>query len=91
MNDETNDETNPEINDEINDEELFHEQMESELETMNMNQLHDLANQAVKQGLILGHGYRGGQYELLRREEVVLLPPNEAVAYLEGLIQNVGS
>lgn len=51
------------------------------------NQLHTLGNRAIALGLLIGHGYRDGQYELLHRDEVVLLPPEAAISYLRTLIQ----
>jgi hypothetical protein len=50
------------------------------------NQLHQLGNQAIQQGLIIGHGYHQGQYEILHRTETVLLSPQEAVIYLQELL-----
>lgn len=51
------------------------------------NQLHALGNAAQAQGLILGHGYHQGQYEILRSGEVVTLEPRLAQAYLAALLQ----
>ncbi|MCU0567161.1 MAG: hypothetical protein MUF49_11255 [Oculatellaceae cyanobacterium Prado106] len=72
------------------DEELYQHRLDLELETISLNQLHELGNQAVSLGLVAGHGYRGGQYELLHKDKVVLLPPPEAIAYLDTLIKNAG-
>lgn len=52
------------------------------------NQLNTLGNRAIALGVIVGHGYRGGDYELLQRDQVVLLKPQEAIAYLKTLIQS---
>ncbi|MFE4106168.1 hypothetical protein [Almyronema epifaneia] len=60
-----------------------------ELEGMSVNQLTELGNQAVEMGLIAGHGYHRGQYEILRQGKVVLLPPPEALVYLQDLIRGV--
>jgi len=60
-----------------------------ELETISCNQLNELGNQAVKLGLIAGHGYHKGQYEILRQEKVLLMSPDEAIEYLQQLIQSI--
>jgi hypothetical protein len=65
------------------DEELLEQE---EIDIVDFNQLTMLGNQAVKMGLILGHGHFKGQYEILCRHEVVLLPLGEAKAYLERLM-----
>ena len=56
-------------------------------EAADYNQLHDLGNRAIALGLIIGHGYHQGKYELLHRGEVLLLPPQEAVSHLRSLLQ----
>lgn len=61
--------------------------MNLELEAISVNQLHNLATQAVEKKIITAHGYRGGQYELLRDGEFVLLSPTEAIQYLQDLLQ----
>lgn len=53
-----------------------------------LNKLTELGNQAVKLGLIIGHGYHGEKYEILRTEEDLLFSPGEAIEYLEELISN---
>jgi hypothetical protein len=68
------------------DEELFENRLNLELQSIGLNQLNDLGNQAVSLGLIAGHGHHGGQYELLQEGKVVTIPPSEAVGYLEDLI-----
>lgn len=55
-------------------------------EALDFNQLHDLGNQAIAQGLIIGHGYHQGKYELLHRGEALLLSPPEALSYLRSLL-----
>jgi hypothetical protein len=70
------------------DEELFENRLNLELESIGLNQLNDLGNQAVSLGLIAGHGHHGGQYELLHQGKVVTISPSEAVGYLENLIKN---
>ena len=62
--------------------------MNLELESISVNQLHELASEASKQKLIAAHGYRGGQYELLRDGEFLLFSPKEAVEYLQNLLKN---
>jgi hypothetical protein len=79
------------MEDQDRDEEMFTNRMNLELESISMNQLHELGNQAMSLGLIVGHGHHGGQYELLQKGKVVTLPPNEAVTYLENLIQEAGA
>jgi len=60
-----------------------------ELETISCNQLNELGNQAVKLGLIAGHGYHKGQYEILRQGKVLLMSPDEAIEYLQQVIQSI--
>jgi hypothetical protein len=60
-----------------------------ELESISCNQLNELGNQAVKLGLIAGHGYHKGQYEILRQGKALLMSPDEAIEYLQGLIQSI--
>ncbi|NJL86321.1 MAG: hypothetical protein HC886_10630 [Leptolyngbyaceae cyanobacterium SM1_1_3] len=60
-----------------------------EIEGMSVNQLTELGNQAIQMGLIAGHGYRRGQYEILRQGKVVLLPPQEALIYLQDLVRSI--
>jgi len=71
----------------MNEEEL-RQQLDQEMESLSYNRLHKLGNEAIARGLIIGHGYRGGQYEILRREEELLLDPEAAEQYLEGLLQS---
>jgi hypothetical protein len=70
------------------DEKLFENRLNLELESIGLNQLNDLGNQAVSLGLIAGHGHHGGQYELLHQGKVVT---SEAVGYLENLIKNASA
>ena len=60
-----------------------------EIEGMSVNQLNELGNQAIHMGLIAGHGYHKGQYEILRQGRALLMKPEEALAYLQRLIQSV--
>ncbi|MEM6253167.1 MAG: hypothetical protein AAF821_09615 [Cyanobacteria bacterium P01_D01_bin.156] len=67
--------------------ETLKQKMNLELEVISVNQLHNLATEAVEKKLISAHGYRGGQYELLRDGEFVLLEPTAAIQYLQDLLQ----
>jgi hypothetical protein len=58
-------------------------------EKADFNQLHDLATQAQSIGLIAGHGYHQGQYELIHQGQIILLPVKEAMAYLQKLMDNL--
>ena len=64
------------------------EQLDLELESVSTNQLTELGNRAIQLGLIAGHGYHGGQYELLHQGQFILLPPHEAEQYLRALIDD---
>jgi hypothetical protein len=72
----------------MNDEEL-RERMNLEMETMSINRLTEVGNLAVSLGLIAGHGFHGGKYEILKQGQIILLPVNEAETYLEQLIKTV--
>lgn len=67
-------------------EEMAEHALNLEIDSIGCNQLNTLGNRAIQLGLIVGHGYRGGKYELLSKEEVVLLPPDEALKYLQTLV-----
>lgn len=73
----------------MNEEELK-KRLNQEVDMMSINQLNELGNQAVKMGLIVGHGYRGGKYEILRKGEALMMTPQEAQSYLENLIKEIG-
>jgi len=60
-----------------------------ELESISWNQLTEVGNQSVKLGLIAGHGYHKGQYEILRQGKALLMSPDEALKYLQNLIQSL--
>ncbi|MBD1859848.1 hypothetical protein Q2T42_16480 [Leptolyngbya boryana CZ1] len=62
------------------------EMMQREVEAMSINRLNELGNRAIQAGLIAGHGYYQGQYELLHQGNSVLLSPEEAENYLENLL-----
>ena len=72
--------------DQPDDLETLKNKMNLELEAISVNQLHTLATQAIEKKLIAAHGYRGGQYELLRNGEFILLSPTEAIHYLQELL-----
>ena len=63
------------------------DEQEKEQEILSLNKLTELGNEAINLGLIVGHGYRGGQYEILRSGEVLLMTSQEAQSYLQGLIE----
>jgi hypothetical protein len=60
-----------------------------ELESISWNQLTEVGNQAVELGLVAGHGYHKGQYEILQQGKVLLMSPDEALKYLQNLIQSL--
>jgi hypothetical protein len=57
------------------------------LDLNELHHLHQLGNQAMQLGLIAGHGYRYGEYELIRQGEVITLSIEAAKDYLKQLIQ----
>lgn len=63
-------------------------QIQRDLEAIGINQLTNLGNRAIELGLIAGHGYHQGQYELIRDGKILLMTPEEATAYLADLIQS---
>ena len=71
----------------MNEEEL-RQQLEMETETLSYNRLNKLGNEAIEKGLIIGHGYRGGKYEILCKDKDVLLEPEKAEEYLEELLKS---
>ena len=60
-----------------------------EVESLSVNQLTELGNQAIQLGLIAGHGYHRGQYEILRQGEALMMTPQAALGYLQSLIQSL--
>ncbi len=56
-------------------------------ESVFTKELTQLGNQAVKKGLISGHGYHGGKYEILCNGQIFLLTPEQAHAYLKDLVK----
>lgn len=71
------------------DEDIIRQKLNQELDSISINKLTQLGNQAVQLGLIAGHGYHKGKYEILRQGEALLMSPDEAQSYLEKLIQEV--
>jgi hypothetical protein len=71
------------------DEDIIRQKLNQELDSISINKLTQLGNQAVQLGLIAGHGYHKGKYEILRQGEALLMSPDEAQTYLEKLIQEV--
>ncbi len=72
----------------MNEDELK-QRLNLEMETIGVNKLTETGNLAISMGLIAGHGFHGGKYEILRLGKVILLPVNEAETYLEQLIKTV--
>lgn len=56
-------------------------------EAFSTTEITQLGNQAVKKGLISGHGYHQGKYEILCNGQVFLLSPEKAYSYLKTLIE----
>ena len=56
-------------------------------ESVLTNELTKLGNQAVKKGLISGHGYHSGKYEILCNGQFFLLSPEAAHSYLKNLLE----
>jgi hypothetical protein len=77
------------MNDNPLNEDNLARQLNLEVEMMGTNQLTALGNRAQAMGLIAGHGFRGGKYEILRNGEFFLSTPAEAQKYLENLIKEV--
>ena len=65
------------------------ERLHLEVEMMDTNRLTLAGNRAQALGLIDGHGFRGGKYEILRNGEFLTFAPLEAQAYLEQLVKDV--
>lgn len=71
---------------ENNEEHMLNQQIGS-LESFYIKELTALGNQAVKMGLIGGHGYHEGKYEILCIGQIFLLSPEEALSYLKNLLK----
>jgi len=65
-------------------------QFDDETAYEDINRLHELGNQAVAAGLIIGHGHRQGSYEILRTGAALTFSPPAAVEYLETLLRSEG-
>lgn len=72
--------------DENNQEQVFN-QMISSKKPLITNELTQLGNLAVKRGLISGHGYHGGKYEILCLGQLFQLTLEEAHSYLKSLVE----
>lgn len=68
-------------------EDSLENQLNQEVEMMSINRLNELGNQAVKLGLIIGHGFFRGEYEILLKDETLTLTPEKAQIYLQKLIE----
>ncbi len=71
---------------EKNEKQLFSEDLTGK-ETFVTNEITQLGNQAVKRGLISGHGYHSGKYEILCNGQIFRLSPEEAHSYLKKLLE----
>ncbi len=71
----------------MDEEEHMRQRLNQEIDVIGINKLTELGNQAIKQGLIAGHGYHKGQYELIRQGKILLMTPQEATAYLSQLLE----
>ncbi len=65
---------------------MLRQQLEQEGDLIAINMLNELGNRAIEMGLIVGHGYHGGKYEILRKGEIITVTPEEAQIYLQTLI-----
>jgi len=72
---------------EENKEEQILDRQTAAKEVVLTNELTKLGNQAVKKGLISGHGYHGGKYEILCNGQIFLLTPEQAHSYLKDLVK----
>ena len=64
------------------------QQLNTDVENLSLNQLNQLGNQAIKQGLISGHGHHQGQYEIIRDGKILTMSPKEALTFLQQLIDD---
>jgi hypothetical protein len=72
--------------DQNNEEQILNQEI-AEKESFLTNELTRLGNQAVKKGLISGHGYYEGKYEILCRGQIFALSPEKAHSYLKNLVE----
>lgn len=66
------------------------QRLNQEIDAIGINKLTELGNRAIQFGLIAGHGYHKGQYEIIRDGKILLMTPKEATTYLERLLQDAG-
>lgn len=66
----------------------FTESLDGDVEVIDITRLNELGNQAVKLGLIAGHGHHQGQYEIIHQGKILTMPPEAAVTFLQGLVQS---
>ncbi|MGP1383378.1 MAG: hypothetical protein ACTS2F_07425 [Thainema sp.] len=71
----------------MDEEEQMRQRLNQEIDVIGINKLTELGNRAIELGLIAGHGYHKGQYELIREGKIVLMSPQEATTYLSQLIE----
>lgn len=71
---------------ENNDKKFINQELGSD-NSLFTTELTHLGNKAVKKGLISGHGYHGGKYEILCNGQIFLLSPEEAYSYLKNLLE----
>lgn len=70
-----------------NNEEQIYNQRSTGVESVLTKELTKFGNQAVKRGLISGHGYYQGKYEILCNGQIFLLSPEKAHSYLKSLVE----
>ncbi len=71
------------------DEQNLPKRLNLEVEMIGTNRLTLAGNRAQELGLIDGHGFRGGKYEVLRQGKFLIFTPQEAQTYLENLVKEV--
>lgn len=69
------------------EEDQMRQRLEQEMDMISINNLTELGNRAIQLGLIAGHGYHQGQYELIREGKIMLMSPQEAATYLQELVE----
>ncbi|MEO0867642.1 MAG: hypothetical protein AAFY17_04170 [Cyanobacteria bacterium J06642_11] len=58
------------------------------VENLGINELNELGNRAIKQGLIAGHGHHQSQYEIIQDGKLLTMSTQEAVTFLQKLLQS---
>jgi len=71
------------------DEQNLAKRLNLEIEMIGTNRLTLAGNRAQELGLIAGHGFRGGKYEILCQGEFLTFTPQEAQTYLENLVKEM--